>query len=169
MKKIAFVVLLIFSGTLLYAQDEFTLVKEGSKAPDFEFESSPGVTKKLSDLKGKVVWLNFFATWCPPCRQELPLLEKEVFEKYKNRPDFEIMVIGREHSWEEVNKFKTDNKYQLSFYPDPERKIFSIYAGQNIPRNFIVDKDGEISVASVGFTEEEFREMIKKVDILLQK
>ena len=153
----------------VFAQDEFTLVKEGEKAPDFNIELQDGNTKQLSDLKGKVVWINFFATWCGPCRKELPHLEKDVFEKYKNRNDFEILVIGREHSWEEVTKFKTDNNFTFPFYPDPERKIFSIYAKQNIPRNFIIDKEGKIAVASIGFVPKEFSQIIQKAEALLEE
>ncbi len=150
------------------AQDETTLVKVGEKAPDFKIEMENGTTKQLSDLKGKVVWINFFATWCPPCRKELPYLQKEVYEKFKNRKDFEVLVIGREHDWKEVNKFKNDNNYLLPFYPDKDRAIFSKYAAQTIPRNFIIDKDGNIAVTSSGFTEKEFGEIIGKVEQLLK-
>ncbi len=150
------------------AQDETTLVKVGEKAPDFKIEMENGSTKQLSDLKGKVVWINFFATWCPPCRKELPHLQKEVYEKFKNRKDFEVLVIGREHDWNEVNKFKADQNYQLPFYPDKNREIFGKYAKQNIPRNFIIDKEGKIAVASSGFNEKEFEEIIAKVEELLK-
>jgi peroxiredoxin len=152
----------------LFAQDEFTLVKEGQKAPDFTYETAPGKTAKLSDLKGKVVWINFFATWCGPCRQELPHLQKEVYNKLKNNKNFELIILGREHSWEEINKFKTEQKYTMPFYPDIERKIFSLYAKQNIPRNFIIDKDGKVAVSSTGFTEKEFEEIVEKVNGLLK-
>jgi thiol-disulfide isomerase/thioredoxin len=81
----------------LAAQDEFTLVKIGDKAPDFSFSTEKGQAKKLSDLKGKVVWINFFATWCGPCRQELPHLQKEVYNKLKNNKNFELIILGREH------------------------------------------------------------------------
>jgi hypothetical protein len=57
----------------------------------------------------------------------------------------------------------------LPFYPDPEREIFSEYAKQNIPRNFIIDKNGTIAVASIGFNEEDFEEIIRKVEVLLEK
>ncbi|MEN8116020.1 MAG: TlpA disulfide reductase family protein [Bacteroidota bacterium] len=152
----------------LFAQDEFTFVKGGEQAPDFSITMEDGSIKKLSDLKGKVVWINFFATWCGPCRKELPHLEKEVYEKFKNRTDFEVLVIGREHSWLEVNKFKKANNYILPFYPDPKREIFSKYARQNIPRNFVVDKDGKITVTSIGFREEEFKKTIQVVEGLLK-
>jgi peroxiredoxin len=152
----------------LFAQDEFTLVKIGDKAPDFSFSTEKGETKQLSDLKGKVVWINFFATWCGPCRQELPHLQKEVYNKLKNNKNFELMILGREHKWEEINKFKSENNFDMPFYPDIERKVFSLYAKQNIPRNFIVDKEGKIVVASTGFTEKEFAEIIKIVDKMLK-
>ena len=160
-------ILLIFSGNSK-GQDEATLVKVGDKAPNFTIESENGKTKQLSDLKGKVVWINFFATWCPPCRQELPHLQKEVYDKLKSNPNFELIILGREHSWEEINKFKTDNKFNMPFYPDLGRKVFSLYANQNIPRNFIIDKEGKIAVASTGFSEKEFEEIIDKVEKLLK-
>lgn len=168
MKQLSILVLLAFFAINTFAQDEFTLVKEGDSAPDFSISMEDGSVKKLSDMKGKVIWINFFANWCPPCRKELPHLEKDVFEKLKTNKNFEVLVIGREHDWETVNKFKADNNYSLPFYPDPERDIFSKYAKQNIPRNFIIDKDGKIAVASIGFEEEEFNKIIEKVENLLQ-
>ena len=157
-----------FAYFTLTAQDEFTLVKVGDTAPDFSFATETGQTKKLSEMKGKVVWINFFATWCGPCRQELPHLQKEVYEKLKNNKNFELIILGREHSWEEINKFKTDNKYNMPFYPDNGRKVFSLYAKQNIPRNFIIGKDGKIAVSSSGFNEKEFAEIIDKVESLVK-
>ncbi|MGE0020253.1 MAG: TlpA family protein disulfide reductase [Draconibacterium sp.] len=159
----------LFAFTVpVFAQDEFTLVKMGDTAPDFSFSTENGQTKKLSELKGKVVWINFFATWCGPCRQELPHLQKEVYDKLKSDKNFELIILGREHSWEEINKFKTDNKFNMPFYPDTSRKVFSLYAKQNIPRNFIIGKDGKIAISSSGFTEKEFAKIIGKVEALLK-
>lgn len=161
------VILLMLTGSLA-AQDEFTLVKTGDNAPDFSFETAPGKTTKLSDLKGKVVWINFFATWCGPCRAKLPHLQKEVYNKLKSEKNFQLIILGREHSWEEINKFKTEQKLDMPFSPDPGRKVFSLYAKQNIPRNFIIDKDGKIVVSSTGFNEKEFAEIVEKVEKLLK-
>jgi len=159
--------ILLFFTVNLMAQDEFTFVNEGQKAPDFTITMENGVKKSLSGLEGKVVWLKFFATWCPACRKELPHLQEAVYEEFKNRDDFEVLVIGREHTWEEVNKFKAEHNYSLPFYPDPEREIFSKYAKQNIPRNFVIDKDGNIAVSSTGYNKEDFEEIINKVAALL--
>jgi peroxiredoxin len=167
MKKLTIFIILALFAITTFAQDEFTLVKEGDAAPDFSITLEDGSVKKLSDMKGKVVWINFFATWCPPCRKELPHLEKEVYEKLKTNKNFEVLVIGREHDWATVNKFKADNNYTLPFYPDADREIFSKYAKQNIPRNFIIDKDGKIAVASIGFKEDDFNKIIEKVNKLL--
>lgn len=168
MKRLFLLSFLFLFSINLFAQDEATLVKVGDKAPNFSIELENGKTKQLSDLKGKVVWINFFATWCPPCRQELPHLQKEVYDKLKSNPNFELIILGREHSWEEINKFKADNKFNMPFYPDMGRKVFSLYANQNIPRNFIIDKEGKIAVASIGFNEKEFAEIIEKLEKLLQ-
>jgi thiol-disulfide isomerase/thioredoxin len=159
--------ILCFLISSAFSQDEFTLAKRGEKAPDFSFEIKPGQTKNLSDLKGKVVLVNFFAIWCGPCRQELPHLEKEVYEKYKGNKDFELLIFGREHNWKTVDSFRVANNFSMPFYPDMGRKIFSVYAGQNIPRNFVIDKTGRIVYASVGFTEEEFAELKKVLAGLL--
>jgi peroxiredoxin len=167
-KQLLLIFTLLAFTSSLFAQDEFTLVKEGQKAPDFSFSTENGQARKLSDLKGKVVWINFFATWCGPCRQELPRLQKEVFDKLKDNPQFELIILGREHSWEEIKKFTTENKYNMPFYPDPGRKVFSLYAKQNIPRNFIIDKEGKVVISSTGFNEKEFGEILEKLQSLIK-
>ena len=167
LKKLILTTLLSLFVYVLFAQDEFTLIKQGEKAPDFTFEKAPGKTQKLSDLKGKVVWINFFATWCGPCREELPVLQKEIYDKYKNSEDFELLILGREHNWDEIEKFKQEQSFTMPFYPDPERNVFSVYAEQNIPRNFIIDKDGKIALTTVGYEEEEFERIVNKVKSLL--
>lgn len=151
------------------AQDQFTLAAKDKPAPDFSFESKPGEIKKLSDHKGKVVLITFFATWCGPCRAELPHIQKDIFEKYAGNPNFELMIFGREHGWEAVKKFRADQKFTMPFYPDPERKIFSLYASQNIPRNFLIDKSGKIVYASVGFNEADFSRMKSEIEAQLNK
>lgn len=168
-KQLLLIFTLVFIGQNIFAQDEATLVKEGALAPDFSIVMKDGSQKKLSDLKGKVVWINFFATWCPPCRKELPHLQKAIYEKLKNNKNFELLIIGREHDWAEVDKFKTDNNYIMPFYPDKNREIFAKYAAQNIPRNFIIDKNGEIVVSSIGYKEDDFNKMVEKVNALLKK
>ncbi len=169
MKAFLVVIVALFFATSVFAQDKFTIAKEGEQAPDFTFETAPGKTQTLSELKGKVVWINFFATWCPPCRKELPHLQKEVYDKYVENDDFVLIILGREHSWEEINNFKEEQGFTMPFYPDPERKVFSVYAQQNIPRNFIIDKNGKIALSSIGFNKADFEKIKTKVAELIQQ
>jgi peroxiredoxin len=159
---------MLIISSVVYAQDAYTLAKLNEPAPDFSFESKPGETKKLSDYKGKVVLITFFATWCGPCRAELPHIQKDIFDKYRNNPQFELLIFGREHDWATVNKFRSEQKYSMPFYPDPERKIYALYAAQNIPRNFIVDKSGKVVYASVGFNDADFAKMKGELEKLLK-
>jgi len=161
MKKsliLLFATVLIFSA--LNAQDDpSTLTKVGDKVPAFTYKTIDGRTVDISKLQGKIVMINFFATWCGPCNLELPVLQKNIWDKYKNRSDFELIILGREHNEAEVGKFVKGKGFTMPFAPDPERKIFSLFATQSIPRNVIVGKDGKIIFQSIGFTPEEFKEI----------
>lgn len=154
----------IFSYFIGFTQEETTLVKKMEPVPEFSFEKSPGKNQNISELKGKTVLITFFATWCGPCRQELPHIQSEIFNKYKNDSNFEILIFGREHNWEEVNKFKADNKFSMPFYPDPERKIYAKFAGQYIPRNFLISPEGKVIYSSIGFNEKDFKELKELIE-----
>jgi thiol-disulfide isomerase/thioredoxin len=152
-------IFLICSSFLSLAQEETTFVKLSEPVPEFEFEKSPGKTMNISELKGKTVLITFFATWCGPCRKELPFIQSDIYNKFRKNPKFEILIFGREHSWDEVTKFKEANKYSMPFYPDPDRKIYSKFAGQYIPRNFLVSPEGKILYSSIGFEEKDFKSL----------
>ena len=154
--------------SMMAQEDDGTLNKVGDKAPAFSCKTIDGKEINTKDLKGKVIWVNFFATWCPPCRKELPVLQKDVYEKLKDNKDFVLVVLGREHTVDELKKFAKEKGHKLPFAPDIERKIFSLYAKQSIPRNVIIDKEGKISHQSIGFTEEEFKEIVHHVEELLK-
>lgn len=172
MKPIYFKILIIsllFGSLQGFAQDEFTLVKRGDAVPTFEYETAPGITKSITELKGKTILINFFATWCGPCRKELPVVQSDIYNKYKDNPNFVLLIFGREHSWEEISKFRQENKFTMPIYPDPQRKIFSLFAKQNIPRNFVISPEGKIIYSSTGFAEKEFGELKKTLEKQLKK
>lgn len=170
MIKRTLTLLLFFTLTasLMAQEDDNTLNKTGDKAPDFRATTIDGQVIDTKDLKGKVIWVNFFATWCPPCKKELPVLQENVYKRYKDNKDFVLVVLGREHNAEELKEFAAKWEYDLPFAPDIERKIFSQYAKQSIPRNVIIDKKGNISLQSIGYTEEEFAGIEEHVAGLLK-
>ena len=167
--KILILIFLIFSFIQSMAQVDTTMVKLLDPVPAFDFEVNPGIRQSIADMKGKLVMVTFFATWCGPCRQELPHIQSDIYNKYKNNPKFQLLIFGREHSWEQVNKFKADNKFTMPFYPDPERKIYSKFARQFIPRNFLISPDGIILYSSIGFVEKDFEQLKDLIKEQLKK
>jgi peroxiredoxin len=151
--------LLLFACYVFSQTDDGSLTKIGDEAPSFKVEVDKGVFKELKDYRGKLVMINFFATWCPPCAAELPRVQKEIWDKYKANPKFALMVIGREEDWKKLDPFKAKYHYTFPILPDADRLIFGKYATQAIPRNVIIDEDGKIIYQSVGYSEEEFKMM----------
>jgi peroxiredoxin len=170
MKRVfIFMVSLLVLGTLarVNAQEKETLVKVGDDVPEFVVEMFDGQKINIKDLKGKIVLINFWATWCPPCQEELKRVQKEIIDRFKGK-DFVFLAISREESKEQVKKFRERNGYTFPMGLDPERKIYSKFATATIPRNFIIDKKGKIVEIEVGYTKEAFAKMIEKLERLLK-
>nr|WP_302543411.1 TlpA disulfide reductase family protein [Butyricimonas faecihominis] len=170
MKRVfIFMVSLLVLGTLarVNAQEKETLVKVGDDVPEFVVEMFDGQKINIKDLKGKIVLINFWATWCPPCQEELKRVQKEIIDRFKGK-DFVFLAISREESKEQVKKFRERNGYTFPMGLDPERKIYSKFATATIPRNFIIDKKGKIVEIEVGYTKEAFSKMIEKLERLLK-
>jgi len=139
--------------------EETTLTTIGELAPDFEVVTLGGQHFKLSEQRGKVVLVNFFATWCPPCREELPHLEQEVWKKLSD-DRFALVVLGREEDETVLKPFLEETGFTFPVAPDPKRAVFSQYASQYIPRNVVIDPEGRVIFQSQGFEQAEFDEMI---------
>lgn len=140
-----------------------TLTKVGQKAPEFKVTNLEGKEFSSKNFEGKVVLINFFATWCPPCKAEFPHLEKEVWQKYKDRNDFILLSIGREETAEKLMKFKKDMNVTFPMAPDPKRQVYSLFAEKMIPRNYILNRKGEIIYQAIGYSPEEFEKLKMKL------
>lgn len=116
---------------------------------DFTLQDLEGKPISLSDYKGKVVFIDFWATWCPPCRLSIPYVEK-LYEQYKDNEDFVVLGINLEESKEDITKFM---KKQKMNYPIllSDKKVISNYKITSIPRFFLIDRNGEIYNKYVGF------------------
>ena len=148
--------------------EQATIVKDGHIAPDFEVQMFDGSTIKLADLKGKVVLLNFWATWCPPCRAELARVEKDIIERFKGET-FVFIPVSRGEKRETVAAFREKMGYTFPMGLDTESSIYKKYAETYIPRNFLIDKSGKVVKASVGYDEAEFAELIKLIEETIKK
>ena len=162
-------VLLLAMTIHSFAQQDSVKLKIGQQVPEFDYEITPGVIQNITDIKDKLVMITFFATWCGPCRQELPHIQEDIYNKYKNDNYFQLLIFGREHNWEEITKFQTDNKYTMPFYPDPQRAIYAKFADQFIPRNFLISPEGKVLYSSVGFVEKDFEALKQLIKEQLRK
>jgi peroxiredoxin len=165
-KIISFFILFLMSATTIGCKNNNDnrgyIVKTGDIAPDFETTLNNGKIFKLSDQKGKVVMLQFTASWCGVCRKEMPFIEKEIWQKLKDK-DFVLIGIDRDEPLETVNKFAAKTKITYPLALDPGADIFAKYALKKagVTRNVIINREGKIIFLTRLFNRDEFDEMKK--------
>lgn len=172
MKKIFATVIFAAASLLGYSQNDARgyAVKIGDMAPDFTITHLDGKTQKLSDLKGKVVMLQFTASWCGVCRKEMPHIEADIQQKYKNNPNFVLIGIDLKESKEKTKSFQELMKITYPLTLDLDGSIFGLYAEKNagVTRNIIIDRDGKIVFLTRLYETAEFEAMKEKIASLLQ-
>ena len=140
-----------------------TIAKSGMEAPNFTVEMFDGETIRLSDLRGKVVLVNFWATWCPPCREELARVQTDIIDRFAGQ-EFVFLPISRGEEYQTVAAFRKRMGYTFPMGLDPDPKIFRRYAQKAIPRNFLIDRDGKVVLASIGYDKKEFAHLIETIE-----
>jgi peroxiredoxin len=128
---------------------ETTLINVGDEAPNFSVEMLDGSTVTLSALRGQKVLLIFWATWCPPCRQEMSHLQ-EVIDA---NPDVVVLPISRGEKRDVVEAFLQKMGYTFPVGLDVEQAIYRKYASNYIPRSFVIDGNGKVVYVGVGYDE----------------
>ncbi len=145
------------------------IVKNGEMAPNFEMQLIDGQKISLHDLKGKIVMLQFTASWCSVCRKEMPFIEKEIWQIHKDK-DFVVIGIDRDEPLEKVQEFAEKIKITYPLSLDPNADIFGLFAlkQSGVTRNIIIDKEGRIVFKTRLFNREEFDLMKKEIESLLK-
>ncbi len=146
------------------------IVKVGDTAPDFSVKMSDGSTIKLSELRGKVVMLQFTASWCSVCRKEMPFIEKEIWQKHKNNKDFALYALARKDTEAKVKSMVDLTGITYPITLDVDDIVFQKYAEKRagVTRNIIIDKDGKIVFLTRLFERKEFDEMKEVINKLLK-
>jgi peroxiredoxin len=111
-------------------------------APDFSLQTLDGRTVKLSDYRGQVVLLNTWATWCPPCRAEMPDLE--AFYRDHQGHGFVVLAVNSEESADTVTSFLEEHDFTFPVLLDPNGEVTKLYGIRGLPTSFFIDRDGTI-------------------------
>jgi peroxiredoxin len=163
---------LLFSTSAILAQeadDVGYIVKDGDMSPQFTMTLTDGTQVSMEDLKGKIVLLQFTASWCSVCRKEMPFLEEEVWQVYKDK-GLVLIGIDRDEPLETVQKFAEKMKITYPLALDPNADIFGMFAlkQSGVTRNVIIDREGRIAFKTRLFDREEFDMMKAKIKELIE-
>ena len=152
---IVLIVILVGILILLQTKDYFyqpstvPRLTKGRPAPNFSLPGLDGQMVNLTDYKGKVVLLNVWATWCPPCVEEMPSMEK-LYQELKGA-GFEILAVSIDETGaEDVRPFMKKHKLSFPSLTDPKGTIKSIYKTTGVPESFVIDKDGTLLEIVIG-------------------
>ncbi len=141
-------------------------IAAGELAADFNLLDLAGNTVSLSSLRGKVVFLNVWATWCGPCREEMPAMEV-LFNEFKNRKDFVMLAVSEDQKGREVvAPYVEKNGYHFPILLDPENRIGQSYDVTGVPETFIIDRKGRIVAHHLGafdWSRDDVRKLVEQM------
>lgn len=145
------VVVALGAGTLVALRGTTTPpLRSGALAPDFSLRALDGSERSLSELRGRVVFVNFWATWCGPCEEEAPSLDR--LYRQLEQQDFEILAVSidTEAARGRVREFGEEHKLSFPILLDPEQHAYTSYKASGVPETFLVGPDGRLIERFVG-------------------
>lgn len=160
--------LLILAFTLALLFLPQTVVQAKSyKAPNFTLKTIKGKTIKLSHYKGKVVYLDFWASWCEPCRKSFPVM-RNLQRKYKSK-GLRVVTINLDKNRKEVRRFLREYRTNFPIALDPRGKIARRYGVKAMPSSYLIDRKGRIRYVHLGFLQKDTKKTEKRIKKLLKK
>ena len=158
--------LLILSLALLLMPVS-TIQAKTYKAPNFTLKTIKGKTIKLSQYRGKVVYLDFWASWCEPCRKSFPVMRK-LQRKYKKR-GLRVITINLDKDKKDVRRFLREFRINFPVALDPRGKIATRYGVKAMPSSYLIDRKGRIRHVHLGFLQKDTKKTEKRIKKLLKK
>jgi thiol-disulfide isomerase/thioredoxin len=146
-----------------------TQVRKPAPAPAFTLEDMDEELHSLKDLRGKVVLLNFWATWCPPCQREMPSMER-LYQKL-NGEDFTVLAVNQmedgDHVFAYIGQLDVDPTFTILF--DKDSKVSNSFRVNGLPTTYLIDKQGSIRYRAIGGREFDHPEVEKQIRQLMQE
>jgi len=146
---------------------ETTAQGKATDLSGIKFKDAEGNTIDLGDLKGKVIFLNFWATWCPPCQAEMPSVN-QLYEQFKNNKDVVFLFVDADGDFAKAKKFMDRKKYNLPVYSIGSSVPEEIFKG-SLPTTIVFDKEGRISYKGEGaanYADQKFLDFMGKLTLM---
>ncbi len=178
MRKFYLMIIAVFAAFLLpfnsFAQENESrgyIVKVGDMVPEFDINLLDGSKVPISSLRGKVVMLQFTASWCPVCIKEMPHIESDIWKELKDNKEFALYGIDLKETKEKVEAFAKRIPVTYPLTLDEKGETFALFTekGAGVTRNIIVDKEGKIVFLTRLYDVKEFEQMVKIINELVKK
>jgi len=152
----------------LFSKIKINPIKGDKKAPDFSLKDLNGHKVELKQFKGKIIFLNFWATWCGPCKEEMPSME--VLHKQFKEKNFVLLTISVDYEGEKpVQEFMNKNRYTFYVLLDPKGETLDLFEVKGIPTTFLIDKKGKMIGKAIGPRDWKSEEVVSLLNILVEK
>ncbi len=159
--KTAVMLFLLFIVTSVQAEQSLTALKNPQMAPDFTLVDMDGVTHKLSDYRGRPVIVNFWATWCPPCREEMPSMER-AWNKIKDQ-GIAMLAVNVGEDEDTIFTFTGDFPASFTILLDTTGKITEQWPIQGLPTTYVVSPEGKLVYRAIGGREWDDEQLLDQV------
>ena len=155
---------IVVTVAMMLVAGQASASSEPSPAPDFTLKSRSGDNIKLSELRGQVVMINFWASWCGPCRQEMPILD-QLYQRYEPM-GFTLLGVNVEEDSAAANKVLKEIPVTFPVLYDSKNQVSESYQVRAMPSTFLIDRDGKVRYLHKGYKpgyEEEYQKQVREL------